>query len=92
MKTSEATLAQFHQDTIETCEALLASSPNPEAAKYTPQQLADERLEKVRDTLANGFDCGGIAKDIVPVIELRNEPYAGWVYVTENGLYAVSWR
>lgn len=92
MATSEATLKEFHQDTIRLCADILAGSPNPEAAIKSPRQLADERLAKVRDTLEKGFDRGGIVKDIVPVNELRNEPYVGWVYVTPDGLYMVSWR
>lgn len=92
MRTTEDTLKQFHQDTIRLCAEILASSPNPEAAVKSPREIADERLAKVRDTLENGFDCGGIVKDIVPVNELRNEPYVGWVYVTRNGLYSVSFR
>lgn len=92
MKTSEETLQAYHADTIRLCADLLASSPNPAAAIKSPRQIADEQLAKVRDTLENGFDCGGIVKDIIPVVELRKEPYVGWVYVTGNGLYAVSFR
>lgn len=92
MKTTEDTLKQFHQDTIRLCAEILASSPNPEAAVKSPRDIADERLAQVRETLENGLDVGGIVKDIIPVNELRNEPYVGWVYVTGNGLYAVSFR
>lgn len=88
----EDKLKQLHADTVKLCQDLLASSPNPEAAVKTPEQLADERVAQVREALANGFDCGGIAKDIVKVDDIRNEPYVGWVYVTINGLYSISFR
>ena len=89
--TSTETLEAYHQDTIRLCADILASSPNPEAAIKSPREIADEQLEKVKHTLEHGLDIGGIAKDIVPVNELRKEPYLNkWVYVTPNGLYAVS--
>ena len=91
MKTSTETLEAYHQDTIRLCADILASSPNPEAAIKSPREIADEQLEKVKHTLEHGLDIGGIAKDIVPVNELRKEPHLNkWVYVTPNGLYAVS--
>lgn len=88
----EAKLKQLHADTVKLCQDLLASSPAPEMVVKTPEQIADERVAQVSEAIANGFDCGGIVKDIIPVIELRKEPYVGWVYVTSNGLYAVSFR
>ena len=91
MKTSADTLKQYHQDTIRLVADVLASSPNPEAAIKSPRQIADEQLEKVKHTLEHGLDIGGIAADVVPVNELRKEPHLDkWVYVTPNGLYAVS--
>ena len=93
MATSEDTLNQYHQDTIRLCAEVLAASPNPGAATKSPREIADEQLAKVRDTLENGFDCGGIVPDVIPVNELRKEPHLDkWVYVTRNGLYAVSFR
>ena len=88
----EDKLKQLHADTVKLCNDLLAGSPAPEIVKVTPEQIADERVAQVREALANGFDCGGIAKDIVTVNDVRNEPYVGWAYVTKNGLYAVSFR
>lgn len=90
--TSEATLKEFHQDTIRLCAEILASSPNPEKAIKSPKDIADERLAKVRETLENGLDIGGIVPHIIKVNEMRNEPYVGWVYVTRSGLFAVSFR
>ena len=91
MKTSTETLEAYHQDTIRLCADILANSPNPEAAIKSPREIADEQLEKVKHTLEHGLDIGGIVKDIVPVNELRKEPHLDkWVYVTPNGLYAVS--
>lgn len=93
MKTTDDTLKQYHQDTIRLCAEVLANSPNPEAATKSPKQIADEQLAKVKDTLENGLDVGGIVSDIIPVVELRKEPHLDkWVYVTANGLYAVSFR
>ena len=93
METSTETLEAYHQDTIRLCADILASSPNPEAAIKSPREIADEQLEKVKHTLEHGLDIGGIAKDIVPVNELRKDPHLDkWVYVTPNGLYAVSFR
>lgn len=86
----EDKLKQLHADTVKLCQDLLASSPNPEKAVMTPEQFADKRVAQAREALENGFDCGGIVKDIVKVDDIRNEPYVGWVYVTKNGLYAVS--
>lgn len=87
------TLEAYHQDTIRLCADILASSPNPEAAVKSPRQIADEQLAKVKHTLEHGLDIGGIMPEIVPVNELRKEPHLNkWVYVTRNGLYAVSFR
>ena len=89
--TTTETLEAYYQDTIRLCADILASSPNPEAAIKSPREIADEQLAKVKHTLEHGLDIGGIAKDIVPVNELRKELYLNkWVYVTPNGLYAVS--
>ena len=88
----EDKLKQLHADTVKLCTELLANSPAPEQAKMTPEQFADLRIEQVRKVLENGLDVGGIAKDIVQIDDIRDEPYVGWVYVTKNGLYAVSWR
>ena len=91
MKTSTETLKQYHQETIRLVADVLAGSPNPEAAIKSPREMADEQLEKVKHTLEHGLDIGGIVADVVPVNELRKEPHLDkWVYVTPNGLYAVS--
>lgn len=93
MKTSAETLKAYHQDTIRTVAEVLANSSNPEAAIKSPRQIADEQLETVKHTLEHGLDIGGIVADVVPVNELRKEPHLDkWVYVTPNGLYAVSFR
>lgn len=93
MKTSTETLELYYQDTIRLCADILANSPNPEEAIKSPRDIADEQLEKVKHTLEHGLDIGGIMPEVVPVNELRKEPYIDkWVYVTPNGLYAVSFR
>ena len=66
-------------------------SPGSEYVRVYNYALMHEQLAKVKHTLEHGLDIGGIAKDIVPVNELRKELYLNkWVYVTPNGLYAVS--
>lgn len=93
MKTSPVILERYHQDTIRLCADILARSPHPNKAVKSAREIADEQLAKVEHTLEHGLDVGGIVKDVIPVLELRKDPHLDkWVYVTANGLYAVSFR
>ena len=57
-------------------------------ADATLDSVADEQVQAVKQVMCNGYDNGGVAKNVVPVqgIEKRD---TGWYYITEAGAYRI---